>query len=111
VIRWIAGAFKELKGTALAEDQSLKANGLAQPKVITVKGNGKGAAAGCAIRVGDQTKDKVSYYVASARGNEVYLVPKWSIDRVLIEPVALGKAAVKAPLKADKPAPKLAAKK
>jgi hypothetical protein len=110
----IAGAFKDLKGTAYADDQSLKDNGLAKPKVITVKGKGKGAAAGCVIRVGDESKDKVSYFVASGKGADVFLAPKWSLDRVLVKPDDLKKAggttAATAP-KPAKPAAKLAAKK
>jgi Domain of unknown function (DUF4340) len=109
----IAGAFKDLKGTAYADDQSLKDNGLAKPKVITVKGKGKGAAAGCAIRVGDESKDKVSYFVASAKGTDVFLAPKWSLDRVLVKPDDLKKSGgtTSAAAKPAKPAGKLAAKK
>jgi hypothetical protein len=109
----IAGAFKELKGTAFAEDQSLKDNGLAKPKLITVKGKGKGAAAGCVIRVGDETQDKVSYFVASGKGADVFLAPKWSLDRVLVKPDDLkkGSGTTTAAAKPGKPAGKLAAKK
>jgi Domain of unknown function (DUF4340) len=111
----IAGAFKELKGTAFAEDQSLKDNGLAKPKLITVKGKGKGAAAGCAIRVGDETKDKVSYFVASGttgKATDVYLAPKWSLDRILVKPDDLKKSgSTTAAAKPAKPTGKLAAKK
>jgi Domain of unknown function (DUF4340) len=109
----IAGAFKELKGTAFADDQSLKDNGLAKPKLIAVKGKGKGAAAGCAIRVGDETKDKVSYFVASGKGTDVYLAPKWSLDRILVKPDDLKKSggATTAATRPAKPTAKLAAKK
>jgi hypothetical protein len=105
----IAGAFKELKGTAFAEDQSLKDNGLAKPKLITVKGK----KSTCAIRVGDETKDKVSYYVASGKGTDVYLAPKWSLDRILVKPDDLKKGAGPAAggAKPGKPTGKLAAKK
>jgi hypothetical protein len=108
----IAGAFKELKGTAFAEDQSLKDNGLAKPKLITVKAKGKGAAAGCLIRVGDETKDKVSYFVATGKGTDVFLAPKWSLDRILVKPDDLKKSGTTtAAAKPAKPAGKLAAKK
>ena len=111
----IAGAFKELKGTAFAEDQSLKDNGLAKPKVITAKGKGKGAAAGCVIRVGDETKDKASYLVATGtpgKASDVFLAPKWSLDRILVKPDDLKKSGTTtAAAKPAKPAGKLAAKK
>jgi hypothetical protein len=109
----IAGAFKDLKGTAFADDQSLKDNGLAKPRLITVKGKSKG---GCAVRVGDETKDKVSYFVAGGKGTEVYLAPKWSLDRILVKPDDLKKSggattAAAKPAKPAKPASKIAAKK
>jgi hypothetical protein len=106
----IAGAFKDLKGTSFAEDQSLKDNGLAKPKLITVKGKG---AAGCAIRVGDESKDKVSYFVATGKGTDVFLAPKWSLDRILVKPDDLKKSGstTTAAAKPAKPAAKLAAKK
>jgi hypothetical protein len=109
----IAGAFKELKGTAFAEDQSLKDNGLAKPRLITVKAKGKGAAAGCVLRVGDETKDKVSYFVATGKGTDVFLAPKWSLDRILVKPDDLKKSGgpTTAAAKPAKPAGKLAAKK
>lgn len=90
----IAGAFKDWKGTSFAEDQSPKANGLAKPQaVIAVKakgsGGGKGknapAAGSCAIKVGDETKDKLSYFVTTAKGPDVYLAAKWAVDRVLVK--------------------------
>ncbi|HEY4395211.1 MAG TPA: DUF4340 domain-containing protein, partial [Polyangia bacterium] len=109
----IAGAFKDLKGTSFAEDQSLKDNGLAKPKLITVKGKGKGAAAGCVIRVGDETKDKVSYFVAGGKSGDVFLAPKWSLDRILVKPDDLKKSGgtTTAAAKPAKPPGKLAAKK
>ena len=105
----IVGAFKELKGSAFAEDQSLKDNGLAKPKLITVKAKG----AGCIIRVGDETKDKVSYFVGTGKGTDVYLAPKWSLDRILVKPDDLKKSGgtTTAAAKPAKPAGKLAAKK
>lgn len=95
----IAGAFKDFKGNGFADDQSLKGSGLAKPKaVITVKakGVGKGGAPACQIRVGDETKDKINYAVASAKTADVYTAPKWAIDRILIKPDDLKKAATTA---------------
>jgi hypothetical protein len=93
----IVGGLKDWKGNGFAEDQSLKDNGLAKPKaVISVKakGPGKGGSApACQIRVGGETKDKINYYVASAKTPDVYTAPKWSVDRILIKPDDLKKAA------------------
>ena len=79
----IAGAFKEWKGSSFADDQSPKANGLAKPKAtIAVKGK---AGATCTAKIGDETKDKLSYHVLSGKGTDVYLAPKWNVDRLLVK--------------------------
>ena len=66
-----SSAGKDWKATSFAEDQSLKDNGLAKPRIITLKAKaktgGKTSAPACQIRVGDETKDKVSYFVATAK--------------------------------------------
>jgi hypothetical protein len=96
----IVSAFKDWKGNGFAEDQSLKDNGLAKPKaVISAKAGGKSSAPACQVRVGDETKDKVNYYVASAKSADVYTAPKWAVDRILIKPDDLkaGAAAAKPP--------------
>jgi hypothetical protein len=78
----IASAFKEWKGTGFAEDPSPKATGLVKPKaVISVKGKG----ASCQVKVGDDTKDKLSYYVATGKGPDVLVAPKWGVDRILVK--------------------------
>jgi hypothetical protein len=89
----IAGAFKDWKATGFADDQSLKDNGLAKPKVISAKSKGnKSSAPACLVRVGDETSDKVSYIVSSAKSPDVYLAPKWAVDRILVKPDDLKKA-------------------
>ena len=90
----IAGAFKDWKATGFADDQSLKDNGLAKPKaVISAKSKGsKSSAPACLVRVGDETSDKVSYFVARAKSPDVYLAPKWAVDRILVKPDDLKKA-------------------
>ncbi len=90
----IASSFKDFKGNGFAEDQSLKESGLAKPKaVISVKAKGaSGKAPSCQLRVGDETKDKINYYVASAKAADVYTAPKWAIDRILVKPDDLKKA-------------------
>jgi hypothetical protein len=86
----IAGAFKELKGNAFAEDQSPKGNGLAKPQaMIAVKGKNKAA---CTINVGDETKDKLNYHVTSGKNPDVLLAPKWNVDRILVKIADLKKA-------------------
>ena len=89
----IAGAFKDWKATGFADDQSLKGNGLAKPKaVISAKSKGsKSSAPACLVRVGDESSDKVSYFVSSAKSPDVYLAPKWAIDRILVKPEDLKK--------------------
>jgi Domain of unknown function (DUF4340) len=88
----ITSAFKDWKATAFAENQALKDDGLATPRaVITAKGKDKAA---CVVRVGDDTKDKQSTFVARDKSNEVLLAPKWSVDRILVKPDDLKKAVV-----------------
>ena len=112
----IAGAFKDWKATGFAEDQSPKDNGLAKPKaVISAKGKGTSGSA-CLVRVGDETSDKVSYIVSTAKSPDVYLAPKWAVDRILVKPDDLKKAATTAGAPGGKPvkpagAGKVAAKK
>jgi hypothetical protein len=88
----ITSAFKDWKATAFAEDQSVKNNGLAKPKVITAKSKAKDAPL-CQVKVGDETKDKLSYFVATPKG-DVLLAPKWSVDRILVKPDDLKKPTV-----------------
>ena len=92
----IAGAFKDWKATGLADDQSPKGNGLAKPKaVISAKAKGTTttkAGGACIVRVGDESADKVSYIVSTAKSPDVYLAPKWAVDRILVKPDDLKKA-------------------
>ena len=104
----IAGAFKDWKGTGFADDQSPKGNGLAKPKAVisaqgATKGTTKGTKPACLIRVGDESADKASYVVATATGPDVYLAPKWAIDRILVKPDDLKKAGAAAAAPAAKP--------
>jgi hypothetical protein len=88
----LGNAFKDWKATAFAENQSLKDDGLVKPRgVITAKGKNKAA---CVVRVGDETKDKLSVFVAKDKSNEVMVAPKWSVDRILVKPDDLKKAVV-----------------
>ena len=80
----IAGAFKDWKATSFADDPSPKDTGLVKPRaVIAVKGKGKADA--CLIKVGDESKDKLSSFVMTGKGPDVYLAPKWTIDRILVK--------------------------
>jgi len=79
-----ASAFKDWKAQSFAEDATPKSNGLPKPQAtIVAKGKGKTPAT-CTIKVGDETKDKLNYYVMSGKGSDVYLAPKWNVDRVLV---------------------------
>ncbi len=90
----MAGAFKEWKGTSFADDQSPKANGLAKPRAVTAKGK---AGVTCSVKIGDETKDKLSYHVVSGKGTDVYLTPKWNVDRLLQKVGDLKKGAAPPP--------------
>ena len=88
----IAGAFKDWKGNGFAEDPSPKATGLGKPKaVIAVKAKGN-AAAGCLVKVGDESKDKLNYFVTSGKNPDVVTAPKWNVDRILVKVDDLKKA-------------------
>jgi hypothetical protein len=80
----IGGAFKDWKATSFAEDSSPKATGLAKPAAtIAVKSNVKGS--GCTLKVGGETSDKNGYYVEKAGSADVFVAPKWSVDRILVK--------------------------
>jgi hypothetical protein len=80
----ITGAFADWKGAGFAEDNSAKATGLAKPTAtITAKSSVKGH--GCMLKVGSETSDKSNYYVQSGSQPDIYTVPKWSVDRLLVK--------------------------
>jgi hypothetical protein len=80
----ITGAFADWKGQGFAEDNSPKATGLGKPKAsIAAKSSVKGH--GCLLKVGDEASDKTNYYVQVGSQPDIVLVPKWSIDRVLVK--------------------------
>ena len=85
----IAAAFKDLKATTFADDPSPKAHGLAKPAATIVA---KSKTTTCSLKVGDETKDKQSYNVLSIASPDTYLVPKWSLDRVLVKTADIKKA-------------------
>ena len=79
----ITGAFKDWKASSFA-DEAPKDAGLIKPRaVIAIKGKGKGDA--CLVKVGDESKDKLSSFVMTGKGPDVYLAPKWTIDRILVK--------------------------
>jgi hypothetical protein len=80
----IVGAFKDWKATSFAEDGSPKATGLVKPTAtITAKSNLKGS--GCVLKVGSELSDKQNSYVEKVGTPDVFTVPKWSLDRVLVK--------------------------
>ena len=87
-----ATAFKEWKAQSFAEDATAKTNGLAKPQA-TIVAKGKGKDALCSVKVGDETKDKLNYYVMSTRSPDVYLAPKWNVDRIMVKVDDLKKGA------------------
>ena len=74
----IAAAFKEWKANELRRGQSREGErpGQAQGD-ITAKGKAKGAT--CTVKVGDETKDKLNYYVL--RGEEHRRLPGAEVER------------------------------
>jgi hypothetical protein len=78
----IVSAFKEWKAASFAEDTSPQSTGLAKPSA-TVVATAKGKS--CTLKVGAELPDKQNVYVASAGSPEVFVAPKWSVDRVLVK--------------------------
>jgi hypothetical protein len=87
----ILGAFKAWKATGFAEDPSPKAAGLVKPQATILA---KSKTASCALKIGDETKDKQSYFVQAGTSPDVYVVPKWSTDRILVKVADLKKTTV-----------------
>jgi hypothetical protein len=79
----IAGAFADWKGAGFAEDNSPKATGLSKPSTIAAKSSVKGH--GCMLKVGSETSDKSNYYVQANGQPDIFTVPKWSVDRILVK--------------------------
>jgi hypothetical protein len=80
----IIGAFKDWKAASFADDSSAKATGLVKPSAtITAKSNLKGS--GCTLKVGSELGDKQNTYVERAGSPDVYVVPKWSLDRIMVK--------------------------
>jgi hypothetical protein len=90
----MAGGLKEWKANSFAEETDPKAVGLVKPKLISAKAAKGGAA--CTIKVGDETKDKQSYYAQTGKSADIYLVPKWAVDRFLVKPDDLKKGSAPA---------------
>jgi hypothetical protein len=79
----IGGAFKDWKATGVADDASPAATGLGKPQGVIVMKSSKGET--ITFKVGDLAKDKQSVYLQSSKSPDVYLVPKWSTDRLLVK--------------------------
>jgi hypothetical protein len=81
----ITGAFADWKGQGFAEDNSPSPLGLAKPSAtITAKSSVKGHA--CVLKVGSEPATRATYYVqANGSQPDVFTVPKWSVDRVLVK--------------------------
>jgi Domain of unknown function (DUF4340) len=81
----MASGFKDWKAVSIAEDGSPAATGLGKPRAVIVAKSKSKPGDTCSLKVGDETKDKQNTFVQSAKGPDVYLVPKWSIDRILLK--------------------------
>ncbi len=80
----IASAFKDWKAAGFAMDQDPKANGLTKPKAVIVA-QSKDKKLKCALKIGDETKDKINYAAQSGASGDVYLLAKWATDRILVK--------------------------
>jgi hypothetical protein len=79
----IGGAFKDWKATTFAEDPSPGVTGLAKPvAVVAIKTMKKEA---MSFKIGAETADKQGVYLQSSKSPDVYVVPKWSTDRLLVK--------------------------
>jgi hypothetical protein len=88
----IAGAFKDWKATGFADDPSdAKAAGLAKPQATIVA---KSKAATCTLKIGNESKDKQSYFVQAGNAPDVFTVAKWSADRILVKVADIKKATI-----------------
>ena len=89
-----AWAFPITEKQLPAEDATPKTNGLAKPQGTIVA---KGKSATCTIKVGDETTDKLNYYVMTGKSSDVYLAPKWNVDRVMVKLNDIKKGAASPP--------------
>jgi len=78
----ITSAFQDWKGTGFAEDPSPKATGLAKP-TATITARAADKKTTCILKVGGETADKQGYHLQPAGSSDVYVVGKWTVDRVL----------------------------
>jgi len=81
-VNGITGGFKDWKATGFADDQSPKANGLDKPRAV-ISATGKDKKKSCTIKIGAESADKVNVF--AAEGPDVFVVPKWSVDRLLVK--------------------------
>jgi hypothetical protein len=79
----IGGAFKDWKATSFAEDTAPATTGLAKPKAVVVMKSKKGDTT--TFKVGEETKDKQNVYLTSSKSPDIYVVPKWAVDRLLVK--------------------------
>jgi hypothetical protein len=91
----MASGFKDWKAVSVAEDWSATATGLGKPRAVIAAKSKSNPAFSCALKIGDETKDKQNTFIQSGKGPDVYLVPKWSVDRILLKVDDLKKAAKK----------------
>jgi hypothetical protein len=87
----ITGSFKAWKATGFAETSDPKAAGLAKPQAVVVA---KGKSASCTLKIGDESKDKQSYFAQTGSSPYVYTLAKWATDRVLVKVADIKKATV-----------------
>jgi hypothetical protein len=78
----VVGGFNQWKATSFAADSAPKATGLDKPTAtVNAVSNVKGH--GCSVKIGAELPDKQNQYVAVAGSPDVFVAPKWSLERIL----------------------------
>jgi hypothetical protein len=78
----IGGGFKDWKAAAFAEDAAPAVTGLAKPRAVIVA---KTKSQTTTFKVGNETNDKQNVYLQSSKSPDIFLAPKWSVDRLIVK--------------------------
>jgi hypothetical protein len=80
----LAGFFLDWKAQGFAEDNSPKATGLAKP-TTTISAKSYVPGHTCTLKVGAETSDKNNVYMMANSQPDIFVVPKWAIDRIAVK--------------------------
>lgn len=86
-VKALVAAFENVSGSGFATSKDAKTTGLAKPAgSVTVRLKDKSSVT---LKIGALTSDKSDYFVQKVGAPEVYLVKKWTVDRLLKKPADL----------------------